>query len=51
MDDDRLQQPTKSYVDLGTYRGCECDMWNLGVKIRNLKVNFKTGGTWHRVGQ
>ena len=23
----------------------------LGVKIRNLKVNFKTGGTWRWVGQ
>ena len=23
----------------------------LGVKIRNLKVDFKTGGTWHWVGQ
>ena len=23
----------------------------LGVKIRNLKVNFKTGGTWCWVGQ
>ena len=22
----------------------------LGVKIRNLKVNFKTAGTWRRVG-
>ena len=25
--------------------------YNLGVKIQNLKVNFKTGGTWRRVGQ
>ena len=23
----------------------------LGVKIRNLKVDFKTGGTWRQVGQ
>ena len=23
----------------------------IGVKIRNLKVDFKTGGTWRRVGQ
>ena len=23
----------------------------VGVKIRNLKVDFKTGGTWRRVGQ
>ena len=23
----------------------------LGVKIRNLKVDFKTRGTWHQVGQ
>ena len=23
----------------------------LGVKIQNLKVDFKTGGTWCRVGQ
>ena len=23
----------------------------LGVKIRNLKVDFKIGGTWRRVGQ
>ena len=27
-----------------------CNIYNLGVKIRNLKDNFKTGGTWHRVG-
>ena len=26
-------------------------IYRLGVKIRNLKVNFKTGGTWLRVGQ
>ena len=25
--------------------------YNLGVKIRNLKVDFKTGGTWRRVRQ
>ena len=24
---------------------------NLGVKIQNLKVDFKTRGTWRRVGQ
>ena len=24
---------------------------SLGVKTRNLKVDFKTGGTWHRVEQ
>ena len=23
----------------------------LGVKIRNLKFDFKTGGTWRQVGQ
>ena len=23
----------------------------LGVKIRSLKVDFKTGGTWRQVGQ
>ena len=23
----------------------------LGVKVRNMKVDFKTGGNWHRVGQ
>ena len=23
----------------------------LGVKVRNLKVEFKTGGTWRLVGQ
>ena len=27
------------------------ESYTLGVKIRNLKVDFKTGGTWHRVGQ
>ena len=26
-------------------------MYGLGVKIRNLKVDFKTGGTWRWVGQ
>ncbi len=25
---------------------CSC-ISRVGVKIRNLKVNFKTGGTWH----
>ena len=25
--------------------------YNLGIKIRNLKVDFKTGGTWRWVGQ
>ena len=28
-----------------------CTQCAVGVKIRNLKVNFKTGGTWRRVGQ
>ena len=23
----------------------------LGVKVRNMKMDFNTGGTWHRVGQ
>ena len=23
----------------------------VGVKVRNLKMEFNTGGTWHRVGQ
>ena len=23
----------------------------LGVKVRIMKVDFKTGGNWHRVGQ
>ena len=34
--------------------GCWCDVRRLptlGVKIRMLKVDFKTGGTWCRVGQ
>ena len=26
-------------------------VYNLGVKIQNLKLNFKTGGTWRQVGQ
>ena len=26
-------------------------MYTVGVKIRNLKVNFKPGVTWHWVGQ
>ena len=26
-------------------------MYTLGVKVRNLKVEFKTGGTWRRIGQ
>ena len=34
----------KAYAKLhGSYK--------VGVKIRNLKVDFKTGGTWCRVGQ
>ena len=28
--------------------GCMCI---LGVKVRNLMIEFKTGGTWRRVGQ
>ena len=27
----------------------EC-IFTLGVKIQNLKINFKTGGTWRRSG-
>ena len=23
----------------------------LGVKVRNMKMDFNTGGIWHRVGQ
>ena len=23
---------------------------NLGVKVRNMKMDFNTGGTWRRVG-
>ena len=23
----------------------------LGVKVRNMKIDFNTGGTWRRVGQ
>ena len=23
----------------------------LGVKVRNMKMDFNTGSTWHRVGQ
>ena len=26
-------------------------IFNLGVKVRNLKMDFNTGGTWRRVGQ
>ena len=26
-------------------------MYNLGVQVRNMKMDFKTGGTWCRVGQ
>ena len=25
--------------------------WLLGVKVRNMKMDFNTEGTWHRVGQ
>ena len=24
---------------------------SIGVKVRNMKMNFNTGGTWHWVGQ
>ena len=34
---------TLQTIDLNIYR--------LGVKIRKLKVDFMTSGTWHRVGQ
>ena len=27
------------------------DATTLGVKVRNLKMDFNTGGTWRRVGQ
>ena len=23
----------------------------VGVKVRNMKMDFTTGGTWHQVGQ
>ena len=29
----------------------ETARYELGVKIRSMKMNFKTGGTWRRVGQ
>ena len=25
--------------------------FSLGVKVRNMKMDFNTGGTWRRVGQ
>ena len=25
-------------------------MFSLGVKVRNMKMDFNTGGTWRRVG-
>ena len=25
--------------------------WLLGVQVRNMKMDFNTGGTWCRVGQ
>ena len=25
--------------------------WLLGVKVRNMKMDFNTEGTWYRVGQ
>ena len=25
--------------------------YNLGVKVRNMKMDFNTAGTWRRVGQ
>ena len=27
------------------------DYTTLGVKVRNIKMDFNTGGTWRRVGQ
>ena len=26
-------------------------LWSLGVKVRNMKMDFNNGGTWRRVGQ
>ena len=28
-----------------------CTMYILGVKVRNMKMDFNTGGTWRQVGQ
>ena len=43
---------------MSTIFGISCDhlkcqklLYLLGIKIRNLKVDFKTGGTWHWVGK
>ena len=34
---------------LYTYVSIMLGTRSLGVKVRNLKVDFKAGGTWHRV--
>ena len=38
-------------LTIGNFLRDSQNMYTLGVKIRNLKMDFKTGSTWHRVRQ
>ena len=42
-----LYSMTHLEVQNDTYYYCVI----LGIKVRNLKIDFNTGGTWHRVKQ
>ena len=35
-------------IAVTAFAACQCI---LGVKVRNMKMDFNTGGTWRRVGQ
>ena len=37
-------------LDLWASEGSFNTLGTLGVKVRNMKMDFTTGGTWHRVG-
>ena len=44
----RTGKSDESSISLPVQLGTPGGMYSLGVKIRNLKVDFKTGGTWRR---
>ena len=47
----RTGKSDESSISLPVQLGTPGGMYSLGVKIRNLKVDFKTAGTWRRVRQ
>ena len=49
--DDTIDELDEEYSEYTEEDEIRCQVCTLGVKIRSLKVDFKTGGTWRRVRQ